>query len=103
MRNLNPESPNARSGAPDPEWKERRAARIDQCRRIRYDWIAGWSSLVARWAHNPKVVGSNPTPATKFFQLVTVPSGPSSPSIANGLLTPASALWRTFASAIDFS
>jgi hypothetical protein len=26
---------------------------------------AGWSSLVARWAHNPKVVGSNPTPATK--------------------------------------
>ncbi len=28
--------------------------------------IAGWSSLVARWAHNPKVVGSNPTPATNF-------------------------------------
>ncbi len=26
---------------------------------------AGWSSLAARWAHNPKVVGSNPTPATK--------------------------------------
>ena len=26
---------------------------------------AGWSSPVARWAHNPKVVGSNPTPATK--------------------------------------
>ena len=26
--------------------------------------IAGWSSLVARWAHNPKVVGSNPAPAT---------------------------------------
>ena len=25
---------------------------------------AGWSSPVARWAHNPKVVGSNPTPAT---------------------------------------
>ena len=25
---------------------------------------AGWSSLAARWAHNPKVVGSNPTPAT---------------------------------------
>jgi len=25
---------------------------------------AGWSSLVARRAHNPKVVGSNPTPAT---------------------------------------
>ena len=26
--------------------------------------IAGWSSLVARWAHNPKVRGSNPLPAT---------------------------------------
>ena len=27
--------------------------------------VAGWSSLVARRAHNPKVVGSNPAPATK--------------------------------------
>ncbi len=26
--------------------------------------VAGWSSLVARRAHNPKVVGSNPAPAT---------------------------------------
>jgi hypothetical protein len=26
--------------------------------------IAGWSSLVARWAHNPKVVSSNLAPAT---------------------------------------
>ena len=26
--------------------------------------IAGWSSLVARRAHNPKVGGSNPSPAT---------------------------------------
>ena len=24
--------------------------------------IAGWSSLVARWVHGSKVVGSNPTP-----------------------------------------
>ena len=31
---------------------------------------AGWSSPVARQAHNLKVVGSNPTPATKF----TLPS-----------------------------
>ena len=30
------------------------------------DVDAGWSSLVARRAHNPKVVGSNPAPATKF-------------------------------------
>ena len=28
-------------------------------------YIAGWSSSVARRAHNPKVVGSNPAPATK--------------------------------------
>ena len=27
---------------------------------------AGWSSSVARRAHNPKVVGSNPAPATKL-------------------------------------
>lgn len=31
--------------------------------------IAGWSSLVARRAHNPEVVGSNPTPATKLWLL----------------------------------
>ena len=30
----------------------------------RYHRLAGWSSLVARWAHNPKVGGSNPPPAT---------------------------------------
>ena len=29
--------------------------------------IAGWSSSVARWAHNPEVVGSNPSPATNFY------------------------------------
>jgi hypothetical protein len=47
---------------------------------------AGWSSPVARWAHNPKVAGSNPAPATKEikglgiapgalrrFELVTLP------------------------------
>ena len=28
--------------------------------------VAGWSSLAARRAHNPKVVGSNPAPATKI-------------------------------------
>ena len=33
---------------------------------IRKRQIAGWSSLVARQAHNLKVVGSNPAPATKF-------------------------------------
>jgi hypothetical protein len=32
---------------------------------------AGWSSSVARWAHNPEVAGSNPAPATR-----TICSGP---------------------------
>ena len=31
---------------------------------------AGWSSLVARRAHNPKVGGSNPSPATKSSGLL---------------------------------
>src|SRR5579862_5017608 len=58
-------------------------------RALWYHLCAGWSSLVARRAHNPEVVGSNPTPATMgaerqnleapFFLLVvgragTVPS-----------------------------
>jgi hypothetical protein len=30
---------------------------------------AGWSSLVARQAHNLKVAGSNPAPATKLNSL----------------------------------
>ena len=32
--------------------------------------IAGWSSLEARRAHNPKVIGSNPVPATSFKIIV---------------------------------
>ena len=42
--------------------------------------IAGWSSSVARRAHNPKVAGSNPAPATKLLingpvvQLVRMPA-----------------------------
>ena len=34
--------------------------------------IADWSSLVARRAHNPKVVGSNPASATNWFRSVAV-------------------------------
>ena len=36
------------------------------------EYIAGWSSLEARRAHNPKVIGSNPIPATyaQIAQLV---------------------------------
>ena len=32
--------------------------------KIEFKYTAGWSSLVARQAHNLKVGGSNPSPAT---------------------------------------
>ena len=46
----------------------RQAARRQNCYRAvpGLEIIAGWSSPVARQAHNLEVVGSNPTPATKF-------------------------------------
>src|SRR5215475_1242478 len=36
----------------------------------RYTARAGWSSLVARRAHNPEVEGSNPSPATKDTSII---------------------------------
>ena len=36
-----------------------------------FECAAGWSSPVARQAHNLKVVGSNPTPATNFYDYLT--------------------------------
>ncbi len=36
---------------------------------------AGWSSPVARQAHNLKVVGSNPTPAPNLPKLISIFSG----------------------------
>ena len=39
---------------------------FDETRVFLYTNHAGWSSLVARRAHNPKVVSSNLTPATIF-------------------------------------
>jgi hypothetical protein len=35
--------------------------------------VAGWSSLVARQAHNLKVVGSNPAPATNYLVSKKIP------------------------------
>lgn len=43
---------------------------LDAVDEAAYTGIAGWRSLVARRAHNPKVVGSNPTPATSFRSAV---------------------------------
>ena len=43
---------------------ERMLFRFAQRRYRNYSQNAGWSSLVARQAHNLKVAGSNPAPAT---------------------------------------
>ena len=40
--------------------------------RVGCFFAAGWSSLVARRAHNPKVGGSNPPPATQKSQIEPV-------------------------------
>ena len=53
---------------------ERMLFRFAQRRYRNYPQNAGWSSLVARQAHNLKAAGSNPAPATNFFR----PSGDSS-------------------------
>ena len=37
--------------------------------------IAGWSSPAARQAHNLKVVGSNPTPATNMNSVIQMSYG----------------------------
>ena len=48
---------------------------------------AGWSSLEARRAHNPKVVGSNPAPATLFFAQIaqSVEQGTENPCVAGSI------------------
>ena len=48
--------------------------------------IAGWSSLEARRAHNPKVVGSNPAPAILFAQIAQlVEQGTENPCVAGSI------------------
>ena len=64
-------SPTDRSGhgsKPKKAKKTSAGIALDRTRRegrVPPSNAAGWSSLVARRAHNPKVVGSNPAPATK--------------------------------------
>ena len=56
-------------GRPDPGPDPGEESQDCECSRRRLrrnkNGAAGWSSPVARQAHNLKVVGSNPTPATK--------------------------------------
>ena len=46
---------------------------------------AGWSSLAARRAHNPKVVGSNPAPATQSAPLFKILRQPTSVGMCSGV------------------
>ena len=48
-----------------PGWQTARpiCSGLIRCRNVGFT-DAGWSSSVARWAHNPEVAGSNPAPAT---------------------------------------
>src|SRR5947209_13040804 len=72
----------------------------------RFVFGAGWSSPVARQAHNLKVTGSNPVPATKFKPAAAL----ISPPLAGFLFVPslrlsdaASSRWRTKPDALRFS
>ena len=47
--------------------------------------IAGWSSLEARRAHNPKVVGSNPAPATLAQIAQSVEQRTENPRVAGSI------------------
>src|SRR5712672_1784776 len=53
-----------------------RGTLLGGCEWLCYHWgssgDAGWSSPVARRAHNPKVAGSNPAPATKILEALLV-------------------------------
>ena len=77
FQSQNPSRSSGLSEAFDPRetqiWKRLRSnscrAAFDREGSGCYHQSAGWSSLVARWAHNPKVAGSNPAPATKLILL----------------------------------
>ena len=61
---LNEVAMRRKTNAFHPIWT---VSRFAQSRCPKYFYGAGWSSLVARQAHNLKVAGSNPAPATNFF------------------------------------
>src|ERR1051326_6193993 len=64
-------------------WKELEWRTFDGTLPGCYHRTAGWSSLVARWAHNPKVGGSNPPPATKRFKRLQAPAPNDGGTIGN--------------------
>ena len=41
---------------------------------LKYKIYCGMEQLAARWAHNPKVVGSSPAPATEKKPVINCPA-----------------------------
>ena len=63
---------NSRGNAGPPECRENSEKVIDSAKGdadVPPSLVAGWSSLVARQAHNLKVAGSNPAPAPNLKPL----------------------------------
>src|SRR5947209_3023550 len=58
--------------------------KFDGCSGGCYHQNAGWSSLVARRAHNPKVGGSNPPPATNPNDSQRLAGSPRQALVASG-------------------
>ena len=61
---------------PDPLNHDPQTSQTNQGQKAQNQYTptnAGWSSLVARQAHNLKVAGSNPAPATKVTELAVLP------------------------------
>ncbi len=54
---------------------------------------AGWSSPVARQAHNLKVAGSNPAPATRIYEIYQIVTE-CLPRLEAAALVPLSAPWK---------
>ena len=52
-----------------------------------YIIVAGWSSSVARRAHNPKVVGSNPAPAIEGSVAQLVEQWIEAPCVGSSILS----------------
>ena len=52
-----------------------------------YIVVAGWSSSVARRAHNPKVVGSNPAPAIEGSVAQLVEQWIEAPCVGSSILS----------------
>ena len=64
-------------------------------------FIAGWSSLVARRAHNPKAVGSNPAPATMVPWCSGLTRLPVTQKIASSILVGTAIFFGSIAQSVE--